>query len=232
MMEAIILAGGLGTRLREVVPDLPKPMASVAGRPFLEILLSSLAQKGFHRVILSLGHMAEKISKHFGNNFYGMELVYEIESIPLGTGGALRASLLHSKNDHIFVFNGDTYLDIESQEMEKKWKKNHKPLIVSCHVPDTSRYGRLDVSAGRVNRLIEKGKSGPGLINGGCYLIPTNILNGFIVGHQFSFEADFLAKALQHQYFEIFVSNGLFIDIGIPEDYARAQTELADLLKG
>ena len=92
-MEAIVLAGGVGTRLRQVVPDLPKPMAPVAGRPFLEILLYFLARKGFTRVVLSLGFMADKVVAHFGDQFAGMELVYEIEHTPLGTGGAVRLGL-------------------------------------------------------------------------------------------------------------------------------------------
>jgi D-glycero-alpha-D-manno-heptose 1-phosphate guanylyltransferase len=96
-MEAIVLAGGFGTRLRQVVPDLPKPMAPVAGRPFLEILLSTLAKKGFTRVVLSLGFMSEKIIAHFGDRYLGMELVHEVELQPLGTGGAIRAALARCK---------------------------------------------------------------------------------------------------------------------------------------
>jgi D-glycero-alpha-D-manno-heptose 1-phosphate guanylyltransferase len=87
MPEAVVLAGGFGTRLRAVVPDLPKPMAPIGGKPFLELLLHSLSQKGFQRVVLSVGFMAEKISSHFGNHFDNMELDYVIEDQPLGTGG-------------------------------------------------------------------------------------------------------------------------------------------------
>ncbi len=112
-MEAIVLAGGFGTRLRQVVPDLPKPMAPIAGRPFLEILLLSLYQKGFSRVVLSLGFMAEKIIAHFGDRYVGMDLVYAVEHHPLGTGGAIRVALAQCASDHVFVFNGDTYLDLE-----------------------------------------------------------------------------------------------------------------------
>ena len=104
-MEGLVLAGGFGTRLREVVPDLPKPMAPIAGRPFLEILLSTLARKGFTRVVLSLGFMAEKIIAHFGESDAGMHLVYEVESRPLGTGGAIRAALTRCESDHIFRRN-------------------------------------------------------------------------------------------------------------------------------
>lgn len=226
-MEAIVLAGGFGTRLKQVVPDLPKPMAPVAGRPFLEILLMSLSRKGFHRIVLSLGHMADTVVAHFGDNFAGMELVYEIEQIPLGTGGAVRQAMERCINDHSFVFNGDTYLDLEVSDIETHWRKHHTPIIVACKVPDTARYGSLATADGRVLGFIEKGVAGPGLINAGCYILPADLLDTFPLGLPFSLEADFLAKVVPSQRFDLFVSNGHFIDIGIPEDYARAQTELA-----
>ncbi|MEG6512209.1 nucleotidyltransferase family protein [Desulforamulus ruminis] len=225
-MEAIILAGGFGTRLRQVVPDLPKPMAPVAGRPFLDILLTSLSRKGFQRVVLSLGYMADKIVSHFGPQFTGMELVYEIEQTPLGTGGAVRQSIRRCYTDHVFVFNGDTFLDLEVADVEAHWQAHCKPIIVAREVPDSGRYGRLEKSDGRVIGFSEKGVHGPGLINAGCYVLPTKILDGFALGQPFSLEADFLAKTVQFQQFDLFVTSGHFIDIGVPEDYARAQTEL------
>jgi len=228
-MEAIVLAGGFGTRLREVVPDIPKPMAPIAGRPFLEILLSSLAQKGFKRVLLSLGFMAEKVVAHFGDQFAGMELVYQIEKVPLGTGGAVRQALAHCCNDHAFVFNGDTYLDLDVLEVEAHWQAHHAPIIVARWVSDTSRYGRLSVAEERVLGFMEKNVGGPGLINAGCYVLPVSILDGFAVGHPFSLETDFLAKEVRLQRFDLFVTQGQFIDIGIPVDYMRAQTELAEI---
>ena len=226
-MEAIVLAGGFGKRLKQVVPDLPKPMAPVAGRPFLEILLTSLAQKGFGRVIMSLGYMADIVTSHFGTEYAGIELVYEVELTPLGTGGALRQAMSRCNADHVFVFNGDTYLDLETPKVEGQWQKNRLPIIVSCEVPNTARYGRLDTDCGRVVGFAEKGVAGEGLINAGCYVLPTDILNDFTLGQPFSLEADFLAKAVDKSRFELFVSSGHFIDIGVPEDYARAQIELA-----
>lgn len=226
-MEAIILAGGFGTRLKQVVPDLPKPMAPVAGRPFLEILLTSLAHKGFRRAVLSLGYMAEKVVSHFGGQFASMELAYEIEETPLGTGGAVRQALMRCKADHVFVFNGDTFLDLEAAEVEAHWQAHHAPIIVAREVPDTARYGRLDTADGRVLGFVEKGADGKGLINAGCYVLPADILDGFAPGQPFSLENDFLAKAVSTRRFDLFVTDGHFIDIGIPEDYARAQTELA-----
>lgn len=226
-MEAVILAGGFGTRLREVVPDLPKPMAPVADKPFLEILLNVLEKKGFNRVILSLGYMAEKVVAYFGKQHNGIEIVYEIEETPLGTGGALKAALNHCKSDHVFIFNGDTFLDLETDEVESKWQEKPQPMIVARQVPDTARYGRLDTSEGLVSGFIEKGLSGPGLINAGCYVLPKNIFDDFESGESFSLEQDYLFDAVKKQPFSVFETKGHFIDIGIPVDYQRAQTELA-----
>lgn len=228
-MEAIILAGGLGTRLRHLVPDLPKPMAPIAGRPFLEILLASLAHKGFHRIVLSLGFMAEKVVGHFGDQFCGVELVYEIETHPLGTGGAIQRALRRCLEDHIYVLNGDTFLDVEISKMEVQWQAEQAPIIVARSVPDTSRYGCIHAAGGRVLDFREKGSVGPGLINAGFYVLPKNVLNSSPYGRTFSFETDFLATQVTKSRFDLFVTDGYFIDIGVPEDYLRAQIELAGL---
>jgi D-glycero-alpha-D-manno-heptose 1-phosphate guanylyltransferase len=225
-MEAIVLAGGFGTRLQKIVSDLPKPMAPIAGQPFLEILLSMLGRKGFRRIVLSLGYLSEKIVDHFGNNFAGMELINVIEDTPLGTGGAVRKSLQHCISDHVYVFNGDTYLDIEVQGIEALWQKNHLPIIVAREVEDSTRFGRLITENDRVLHFYEKGVSGRGLINAGSYVLPRNILDEFQLGYKFSLESDFLASAVERQKFNFILSHGKFIDIGIPEDYEYAQSEL------
>ena len=228
-MEAIVLAGGFGTRLREVVSDLPKPMAAIAGRPFLEILLSTLARKGFTRIVFSLGFMAEKIITHFGESYAGMHLVYEVESQPLGTGGAIRAALTRCESDHVFIFNGDTYLDLEVDELESLWQARHHPVIVVRKVQNTARFGRVEMSDGRINAFFEKGMSGAGLINAGCYVLPKGALDDFALGQPFSLETEFFIKYLQRIRFDGFVTHGQFIDIGVPDDYVLAQTALAGL---
>lgn len=229
MREAIVLAGGFGTRLKQVVPDVPKPMASIAGRPFLEILLSTLARKGFTRVVLSLGFMAEKIITHFRDRYSGMELAYEVDPQPLGTGGAIRAALMRCESDHVFVFNGDTYLDLEVDELESLWRASQHPVIVVREVPDTARFGRVEMNGGRVSAFHEKGVYGVGLINAGCYVLPRGALDDFPLGRSFSLETEYLAKELHRIHFDGFVTHGHFIDIGVPEDFVRAQIELADL---
>lgn len=228
-MEAVILAGGFGTRLRQVLPDLPKPMAPIAGRPFLEILLLTLARKGFTRTVLSLGFMAEKIIEHFGESYAGMELVHEVESQPLGTGGALRVALTRCLADHVYVFNGDTYLDLEVDELDRVWQAKHHPVIVVREVPDMARFGGVEICDGRVNAFLEKGKSGPGLINAGCYVLAKDALDDFPLDQPFSLETDYFARCLQRLRFDSFITHGCFIDIGVPDDYALAQTALAGL---
>ncbi len=226
-MEAIILAGGFGTRLRELVPDLPKPMAPVAGRPFLEILLTSLTRNGFDRAILSLGYMSEKIINHFGSSFSGMALDYVVEKEPLGTGGAVRLALSRCHEDHAFIFNGDTYLDLEVAQVEHHWRAKRYPIIVGREVEDTARYGRLLASHGKVEGFTEKGFSGQGLISAGCYVFDRNQLDHFEPHQNFSLETDYLAQEVARKRFDVFVTSGQFIDIGVPEDFYRAQTLLS-----
>lgn len=227
MREAIVLAGGFGSRLREVVPDRPKPMAPVAGQPFLEIVLRALATKGFSRVVLSLGFMAEKITNHFGNHFAGIELVYVVEEHPLGTGGAVRLAMTQCLQENIFVLNGDTFIDLEAADVDTFWQERRNTIIVARQVPDTTRYGRLIVENGLVKGFVEKGISGPGLINAGCYVFNRSLLDKYELNKPFSLETDYLINAVQTVPVDVFVTSGHFIDIGVPEDYRRAQMEFA-----
>jgi len=226
MLEAIVLAGGFGTRLRELVPDTPKPMALVAGRPFLDILLTALANKGFGRVILSLGYKAEEISDYFGQRFCGLELVYVVETDPLGTGGAVRLAMEQCTQDHVFIFNGDTYLDLEVDAVESQWQRTRRPIIVARQVSETERYGRLAIDGDLVVGFNEKGICGEGHINAGCYLFATGQLGEFALDQPFSLELDYLSRAVTKHKFGVHVTTGQFIDIGVPADYLRAQSEL------
>lgn len=226
-MDAIVLAGGFGTRLRGVVPDLPKPMAPVAGRPFLEILLTWMARNGFTRVVLSLGYQADKIVGHFGSRYAGMELVYEIETTPLGTGGAIRQASRHCTGSHYYVFNGDSFLDLDVPLVEAWWQHNRAPIIVTRTVPDTGRYGRLEIEGNQVIAFAGQGTPGPGFINGGCYVFNIDQLSGWPLDQTFSVELDYFPGEVKSRRFDAFLAQGQFIDIGVPDDYVRAQTELA-----
>lgn len=229
-LEAIILAGGFGTRLAKVLPDIPKPMAPVGGRPFLEICLDMLAVKGFQHVILSLGYKAEIIQRHFGIRYRGIEIDYHIEDFPLGTGGATKAAMNLARNNEVFVLNGDTFIDLDFGAMYREHSAtNVKVSITAVRVEDTYRYGRLAVSGGIITGFLEKGASGPGFINSGVYLLDHNLFNNFELAPQFAIESDFFVPHLSYLSPHAYVSQGYFIDIGIPEDWDRAQTELANI---
>jgi len=222
-MEAIILAGGFGTRLKSIVSDVPKPMAPIKGRPFLEILLNRIAQKGYSRVILSVGYMAASIIDHFGSSFSGLEIDYVIESTPLGTGGAIRAALDRCNADHVTVLNGDTFLEFDPLILEALWRDTHAPIILTRLVDDTTRFGCIEVCDGVIRRFAEKSGGGPGLINAGCYVFPIDLLRNFDLPAPFSIESDFLAHDIARRAYLSSTVSGKFIDIGIPEEFARAQ---------
>jgi D-glycero-alpha-D-manno-heptose 1-phosphate guanylyltransferase len=226
MREGIILAGGFGTRLREIVPNMPKPMAMVAGKPFLEILLQLLARKKFKRIVLSVGFKSETIINYFNNDYAGMKLTYVVEKEPLGTGGAVRLAMEQVHSDHAFVFNGDTFLNLEVDAVEEQWRLKKNQIIVGREVLDTSRYGRILFEGSLITGFAEKGASGQGVINAGSYLFNKADLMTLPLNQPFSLELDYLAHTVHKQATELFLTTGQFIDIGIPEDYYRAQNEL------
>ena len=123
--------------------------------------------------------------------------------------------------------NGDTYLDLEVAEVEAQWQVNHRPIIVAREVADTARFGSLEIRNGTVSRFLEKGATGPGLINAGCYVLVPDSLDAFPSGQAFSFENDYLAHAIRQNIFHCFVTCGYFLDIGDPQDYARAHRDLS-----
>lgn len=227
MMEAIILAGGLGTRLREVVPDRPKPMAPVAGKPFLEWLLKALAGGGIQRIILSVGYRADQIIRYFGRRFENMPIEYSIEQEPLGTGGAIYQAWELVRGSLCFVLNGDTFFKVDYPLMKQRFGVLQANLLLALKsVPDTARYGRVVVKNDTVIRFEEKGPSGPGLINGGVYLVDRDLFAAPPPARCFSLERDFLQPRIAQLKPKAFIATGFFIDIGLPEDYELAQREL------
>lgn len=230
-MHAIILAGGLGTRLRPIVSELPKSMALISGRPFLEILLNYLQKNNFKEITVCVGYLSDKIIDHFGNYFNGISLHYEIESHPLGTGGATKLGLRNSPNDYSFVFNGDTYFEANIREMIDLWEEHKCPIVASRVVSETDRYGKLILDKNRILKFSEKSSGGPGIINGGCYLLPKNCLDDFDNDKKFSLENDYFSPLVLEHKVLTSVAYGKFIDIGIPKDYMKAQIELSCLKK-
>ena len=227
-MQAIVLAGGLGTRLRGVLPDLPKPLAPVGSRPFLSILLGQLRRHGFGSAVLSVGYRHELIRCAFGDRFDGLALQYAIEDKPLGTGGAIRLAARYCADGDVFVLNGDTFVEVDFAAVRARHRQAAAVLTVcAVDVADASRYGRLLVDGGHVTGFAEKGASGPGLINAGIYLMRRDLLEPLGLPEVFSFEHDVLAARLGALRPAAFVTHGRFIDIGVPEDYARAQDMFA-----
>jgi D-glycero-alpha-D-manno-heptose 1-phosphate guanylyltransferase len=229
-VQGIVLAGGFGRRLRSVVADVPKPMALIGGRPFLDILLSYLVTKGFSKIILSIGYQSEVIRSYFEDRDCNVEIVFEEESSPRGTGGAIAAALKHATGDSVFVFNGDTFLDLEFSLICGMWPEDKSPVVVARAVPDTERFGKIQFEDNRILRFLGAGERGPGIVNAGCYLIPTDIFARMRLPEVFSFETEFLAKCPE-RFLRLFETRGTFIDIGVPADYLKAQSELSTFVR-
>ena len=226
--EAIILAGGFGTRLRGIVDDVPKPLAPVAGRPFLAWLLDRLAAAGMRRCILATGYMADVIEQRIGARWQGMDIAYSLEPEPLGTGGAIRLAAGRLLGDAAHVLNGDTWLEYDPIALETAARDASVPMAIAlANVDDVARYGAVDIDQSRVAGFREKGEAGSGWINAGCYYLGADALVALPKDAAFSFEHAVLQPCVQAGAVAAFTATTGFIDIGVPEDYARAQLQFA-----
>lgn len=222
-MEAVILAGGLGTRLRPCIDNLPKPLAPIDGKPFLRYLLDYLYVNGVNRAIISTGYLAEAVEEFIGKSHRGMVVEYCRENYPLGTGGAIKKALAMCKTEYPLVLNGDSFLDVDIAEMKKFRKKSDCPITLAAKfVSSAENSGFVVTENGRLCGFTEKGVTSSGLINGGVYFIKKDLLN-CISEEKFSFEKAVLEKGLCET--AVYESKGYFIDIGIPENYKKAQEE-------
>ncbi|MDN5337920.1 MAG: D-glycero-alpha-D-manno-heptose 1-phosphate guanylyltransferase [Thermotogaceae bacterium] len=228
--EAIVLAGGLGTRLRSVAKDLPKLMVDVNGKPFLEYVLSYLEKEGIERVILSVGYKWETIFEYFGNKFKNLELVYSVETVPLGTGGAIKLALEKTQGDEIFVLNGDVYFGINLAELYSYHKEKKSNLTLALkEMRNFDRYGVTEIDAnGRIIKFSEKMYRTYGLINGGRYVIDKKFFMSFNLPDKFSIEKDFFEVYYNDYKFYGKKFDNYFIDIGIPEDYEKAKKDFEE----
>lgn len=225
--EAVILAGGLGTRLREVVEEIPKSMAPVNGRPFLEYVLDHLVESGFTRIILATRYKNEAITSYFGDHHGEASLVYSVETEPLGTGGAVLLASSLVTSDYFFVLNGDTLFSVDFGAMEDFYNKDRPALTVALKpMSDFDRYGSVSMEGDRIVSFNEKKFCNYGLINGGIYVVDKKWLRLNAVAEKFSFEKDILEKRTGYDLITGYISDAYFIDIGIPEDYFRASTDL------
>jgi D-glycero-alpha-D-manno-heptose 1-phosphate guanylyltransferase len=227
---AIILAGGFGTRLKTVVSDLPKPMAPVNGQPFLNYQFRYLEHFGIKNVILSTGHLADKIKDHYKNKFEGLNILYSHENSPLGTGGGIRLAMEHTREKEIIVLNGDSFFDVNLNYFFQKHKENSSQVSIALRmVSNASRYGRIEIDQqNRIVSFLEKSsEESAGLINGGVYILERELFIGQTKGGtNFSIEKDFFQANTGKIKMMGFPFEGYFIDIGIPEDYTKAQNDL------
>lgn len=227
LKEAIILAGGFGTRLRNVINDVPKSMAPINGKPFLNYQLKYLKHYGIKNIVLSVGHLAEKIIEHYGNNYEGLQISYALEKEPLGTGGGIRLAMEQCHGKDVLVLNGDSVFDINLNGFYNTHCTFHSDCSLALRkVENAGRYGTIKlgeysvIKAFKEKDNIEK----PGIISAGVYIIDRDFfLQKTIASKPFSIEKDFFETRINEINIFGFEQQGYFIDIGIPEDYQRAQ---------
>lgn len=226
--EAIILAGGLGTRLRAAVPELPKCMAPVLAKPFIGYVVDYLYKQGVLRFIFSLGYKSELLQQYLNTQYSNLDIVFSVEEEPLGTGGAVRLACPLVQGEDVFVLNGDTFFKIDLFKLALFHKAQGADCTLSLkHLKNFDRYGAVELGKeGRVKAFHEKCFYKEGLINGGIYALNVRHFGSVPFPRKFSFETAFLESAAGNPGLFGLVQDGYFIDIGIPEDYERAQTEL------
>lgn len=230
--EAIILAGGLGTRLRSVVSDVPKCMAPVNGIPFIDFIIGYLKHEGIEKFILSLGYKNEIVIDHINSKFPGLAIEFVIENKPLGTGGAIQLACSKIKSDDVIIVNGDTMFNINLAALSAFHYAKQADFSAALKVmKDFSRYGAVETDEhGAIKAFHEKRFYKTGLINGGVYALNIASLLSAGLPEIFSFEKDFLEKYIGNKKFYARSFNNYFIDIGIPEDYDRFKKDYSIIL--
>jgi D-glycero-alpha-D-manno-heptose 1-phosphate guanylyltransferase len=232
-MEAVILAGGKGTRLHKAVPDLPKPMAPVNGKPFLWYLLKWLTKFPVSKLILSIGYKPEIIIDYFGDSFSDIPVNYVIEDEPLGTGGGIKRACTEVTDPDFLVINGDTYFPVDLMKLYAFHTGHGGYITVALkRMKDFSRYGAVDCNDGKIIQFHEKRLCKDGFINGGIYVINRKIMLSKHLPDVFSFEKVILEKNAGTGSLRCMVFYDPFLDIGIPEEYNRASDILCKEQKG
>lgn len=229
--EALILAGGLGTRLQSVVSDRPKPLADVDGRPFLERLLGQLARYGYRRAILCVGYRGEQVRDQLGNHHGTLALDYSFEQQPLGTGGALRNATHMLQTPHVLALNGDSYCDMDLAAFAAAHLGYGGDATVAVlHRDDRSRSGAVDLDPdGRVLAFASRPVTAdPGLINAGLYMFDRGAIDAIPQGRAVSLEAEVLPDLAARRTLFGWRVKSDFIDIGTPESYRAAPKFFAD----
>jgi len=226
-MEAIILAGGLGTRLKKLLPDIPKPMAPVAGKPFLYYIFDWIRKYPVDRIILSVGYKAESISKYFGNSVFDIPVEYVVEKKPLGTGGAVKLASERTEGNNILILNGDTWFPVDISKLNAFHIETDSLFTVALkRMTDFDRYGTVVLDKNRILRFNEKRYCSEGLINGGIYIANRDYMASWKMPEVFSLEKDILEIEAGKSVLNGMVFDDPFLDIGVPEDYLKAESIL------
>jgi len=238
-MEAVVLAGGQGTRLREAVPGLPKSLAPIGNRPFLSYLLSWLQAQGITEIILALGHRRQEIARYYARHQPpGLSLRYSVESTPLGTGGALKNLSSMLAGEDFLVLNGDSIFDVDLGEMVSFHRRHRSEATLAlANPPETGRYGRVVLDARqRIKAFLEKqaappaGSNGAGRtrwVSGGLYIMNKAVFRHMPRRQKVSLEKEVFPRLIGRPFYG-FPWEGYFIDIGVPEDYLKARAELPE----
>lgn len=234
-IDAIILAGGLGTRLRETVRDVPKSLAPVDGKPFLDIILETLRSSGtIKKVVVAVGYMAEQIIQRYrqGEGF-GLQIDFSIEQKLLGTGGGVKKALTYCDSTDVLVLNGDSYVDISIPDFLTFHKRNNALVSMALkEVENANRYGRVNILSDNTilsfEEKIERKESG--LINAGMYLFNRELFNNIPDNKVLSLERDLLPTMIKNRSYG-FICNGKFIDIGTTESFGIASEYLKKTYK-
>jgi D-glycero-alpha-D-manno-heptose 1-phosphate guanylyltransferase len=225
--DALILAGGFGTRLKSIVNNVPKPMAWVGGRPFLEYLLDYWLDQGIERFVLSTGYLGHLIKEYFGMRYRSSEIEYVHESTPLGTGGAVRLALREAKwlGKQLVLINGDTWFEADVNLLVRDSERHQKPVTMTLKAIETNdRYGAVTVNRDGLVTTFGLNQPGKILINAGCYLLTASEVESAMKDYpeNFSFEGDFLKACAETGQVASSIQDRQFLDIGVPEDYRRA----------
>jgi len=232
-MECIVLAGGLGTRLRSSIGDYPKCMAPVNDRPFLYYIFDYLERQHCSSVILSLGYRHEVVTDWLATQQPSFQVKYVIEDTPLGTGGGIQLAMKEAVNENVTVLNGDTFFDVPLQELcSFHTAHNSATTLALKEMQNFDRYGIVHTGVNDcITSFEEKKAREAGLINGGVYAINKQSFFNKHLPEKFSFEKDYLEAFVHEQQFFGYKSNAYFIDIGIPEDYAKTQEDFKSLFR-
>jgi D-glycero-alpha-D-manno-heptose 1-phosphate guanylyltransferase len=228
--QCIILAGGLGTRLRSEVADLPKCMAPVAGKPFLYWVIRYLQSQGISSFIFSLGYLHQIIEAYIATEFPELAVTFSVEEEPLGTGGAIKLAMKLCSENNVLVINGDTLFEADVKALTNlHTSKNAACTLALKPMQDFDRYGSVEIDSNNCIRSFnEKKFVENGLINGGIYLINRLAFLDITFATKFSFEKDYLEKHIATQKIYGLKDEGYFIDIGIPEDFKKANIDIKD----